>query len=815
MGMTTALNIGLTALTAHQRALEVTSHNIANAATPGYSRQRAQLGTQVPANGEVGQMGRGTVVQSIDRLHDSLLDARLQAASAEVGRLDYLQRSLADAELLFNEPGENGFQARINQLFSTFEDLSGNPESTALRAGATQELTAFAESLNFLANGIDEQQTSLFTAANDLAANATSILAQLNDLNELIRTQTLTGNNPNDLLDQRDLLAKELNGIIKVTTRVNRDDQSLSIESGSRLLLGGTSSRQLGISTDDNNVMQVVALDTGESVPLSGGALSALQSLSSDTLPQLAENMDNFAMVLQHQINSVHSTGTNHLSAISDMVSDRVLSEAMLDLNLDDPDLALANGIAGIPLSQYVNFGGHGVSGSTQGLTINVYDPTTEVAQKFIVHYDPETGINPASRSMNDLVAAINTGQGGGFTVYPPTHAGVTGLQAEMVPVDGGFRLHLQSETGKTIDFSPALDLQPLASAWHSPTMTVNGTDAALANNRLGLRVNGSTLEGYTRDPETGVESIYATAAITPGAVGVAFGSLTIDFAAGAYVDGDLSAVNFSSTGAVSGGVVATQAAVDDAPVTIAGRYTGEHSYDPTRPWQMQVLQAGTVGSDANPPLVQFTWYSGNDEVRVREEVTVALDSQHPAGSQVAIGDGVYATFGSGTLSVSPSGGVDIPVTGVPDSAGILPALGMNSLFTGIDAASFAVNDVVATNPDFLAVGRTRSAGDNSNLLGMAAVRNSSSFGIAGIPLDDFYQSMVSDVAVQVRQVSALSANQTVLQRSLENRRDSISGVNIDEEVGLLIQQQQAYQAAARLVSTARELMRELLEIVV
>ena len=228
----------------------------------------------------------------------------------------------------------------------------------------------------------------------------------------------------------------------------------------------------------------------------------------------------------------------------------------------------------------------------------------------------------------------------------------------------------------------------------------------------------------------------------------------------------------------------------------------------------MQVLQGGTVGSDANPPLVQFTWYSGSDDVRVREEVTVALDSNLPAGSQVAIGEGVYATFASGTLSVSPSGAVEIPVNGTPDSAGILPALGINSLFTGIDAASFSVNELVATNPDFLAVGRTRSAGDNSNLLEMAAVRNDASFGTAGIPLDDFYQSMVSDVAVQVRQVDALSANQVVLQRSPENRRDAIAGVNIDEEVGLLIQQQQAYQAAARLVSTARELMRELLDIV-
>ena len=73
---------------------------------------------------------------------------------------------------------------------------------------------------------------------------------------------------------------------------------------------------------------------------------------------------------------------------------------------------------------------------------------------------------------------------------------------------------------------------------------------------------------------------------------------------------------------------------------------------------------------------------------------------------------------------------------------------------------------------------------------------------------------MVSDIAVQVRQANALSENQTVLQRSLQNRRDTVAGVNLDEEVGILIQQQQAYQAAARLVSTTRELINELLDLV-
>ena len=249
--------------------------------------------------------------------------------------------------------------------------------------------------------------------------------------------------------------------------------------------------------------------------------------------------------------------------------------------------------------------------------------------------------------------------------------------------------------------------------------MTVSGTDAALADRRLGLRVEGGNVTAFTRDPATGTENIYATAAITPGAVGVALGGLSIDFGLGNYQDGDLAAVDLSSAGLITSGPIVASASADDALVTIGGRYTGDHSFDPGRPWQMQVLQSGTVGSNSNPPLVQFTWYSGSDTVRVREDVTLALDGSMPAGTQIPIGDGVFATFASGTLTASPNGAVDIMVDGQPDAAGILPSLGMNSLFTGTDAASFQVNDNVAKNADLLAVARTRSAGDNSNLLAL------------------------------------------------------------------------------------------------
>ena len=161
--MTTALNIGVTALTAHQTAMNVTSHNIANAATPGYSRQRADLSTLEPASVKPGQLGRGVQVDNIIRAHDQLITKRLYASTSEQGRLEYLSTALKDAELVFNEPSDAGFSSAIDAAFVALEDLSNNPELSAMRAGAVQSLRTFTSTMNSVSGKVyfNSEQGSL------------------------------------------------------------------------------------------------------------------------------------------------------------------------------------------------------------------------------------------------------------------------------------------------------------------------------------------------------------------------------------------------------------------------------------------------------------------------------------------------------------------------------------------------------------------------------------------------------------------------------------------------------------------------------
>ena len=106
-------------------------------------------------------------------------------------------------------------------------------------------------------------------------------------------------------------------------------------------------------------------------------------------------------------------------------------------------------------------------------------------------------------------------------------------------------------------------------------------------------------------------------------------------------------------------------------------------------------------------------------------------------------------------------------VDGQPDASGLLPALGVGGLFTGVSASEFNLHASIREDPDRLAVAQTRSAGDNSNLVAMSDARSTMQVADSG-ELDAYYQVMVSDVAVRVRQTESLFDNQAVLQRSLE-----------------------------------------------
>lgn len=145
------------------------------------------------------------------------------------------------------------------------------------------------------------------------------------------------------------------------------------------------------------------------------------------------------------------------------------------------------------------------------------------------------------------------------------------------------------------------------------------------------------------------------------------------------------------------------------------------------------------------------------------------------------------------------------------DNSGVLNALGLGTFFTGTTARDIGVRQQLVDNPLFVASGRGGGSGDNSAVLDMLTFRDQGLLGPDQKTVEEFYVSIVAKIGVRGAETRDLLQNQEAIKNNLENQRESVSGVNVDEEAIELIQLQRAYQGSARFLTIVDRLLETLL----
>ncbi len=212
------LEIGKRSLYTQQAALTTAGHNISNANTPGYSRQRVdmQSTSAIPYPYQTGsntsQLGTGVSVQSIERIRSEYLDGQYRERNAMLGSESTNLDTLQQIEALSGEPGENGLSASLDRFWSGWEDLASNPDSQAARSvvvGRAEELLdqakTFHSGLTSLADSLTKQEVAVKNQIN-------AISSEIDSLNKEIAKN----GQANDLMDHRDQLIDEMSGLIDV-----------------------------------------------------------------------------------------------------------------------------------------------------------------------------------------------------------------------------------------------------------------------------------------------------------------------------------------------------------------------------------------------------------------------------------------------------------------------------------------------------------------------------------------------------------------------------------------------------------------------
>ncbi len=320
--MSGLLNIGTRALLANQQALQTAGNNIANVNTAGYSRQSVLLRTVDGQFSGAGYYGNGVEAATVLRSHSEFLTRQAalsgSVAAADSKRLDQL-RQLED---LF-QGGPDGLGAAVGDLLNAFSDVASVPTDQPARALVLARADETAARFRSTAAGLSNLQQGVQTELRLGVDNINSLATRIARVNEQIANERGSGHTPNDLLDQRDQLVRELGALVQ-TTSIPADDGSISIFlAGSQPLVLGATAAQVAISNDafgdpakSKLTIQRPGLDVVlDEASLGGGSMSGLLRFQNSDLVEATNLLGRMALALGTKMNELHRLGLDQSGA--------------------------------------------------------------------------------------------------------------------------------------------------------------------------------------------------------------------------------------------------------------------------------------------------------------------------------------------------------------------------------------------------------------------------------------------------------------------------------------------------------------------
>ena len=312
------MNVGVSALTANQAALQTIGHNIANVNTTGYSRQTVALQTVAGQNRGNGYIGNGVSVATVMRNYSELLNKQSNAANAASAADAARSSSLTQMQDTFSG-GDSGLGAAITNMMNAFADLETSPTDSSARNVVLTRMSELASRFRSASAALEEQDYSTKQQITNDVTVVNSLASQVATLNTQISRSIAAGHSPNDLLDQRDQVVREINQYVK-TSQVAADDGSISLfVGGSQALVLGASSAQLSVSESNNypgsgKLSLYFSQPNGEKVELTasmvaGGEIAGLLKFNNEDLVEGHNLLGRLALAIGTELNKQNKLG--------------------------------------------------------------------------------------------------------------------------------------------------------------------------------------------------------------------------------------------------------------------------------------------------------------------------------------------------------------------------------------------------------------------------------------------------------------------------------------------------------------------------
>jgi flagellar hook-associated protein 1 FlgK len=332
MSLNGLLDIAKTALFTAQQALTVTGHNISNVNTPGFSRQDIILTEERPVNGSPGQVGTGVKIEQIRRAVDVFLNRELTESHEDLGQFTVARDELNRLENLFGDTRGQGLATQLNEFFKALQDATTTPSQITSRSVILGKAATLASTFRQITAELADTRRAVDVQIGVTITEINSLTKKISEFNTQIKSAEVTGQNANDLRDQRDLVVNELAARIEVLT-LERPDGTVSVFTGRGLVLveQETTRNLVGVESQDNQSLLNIGYDTGGAQPsiinglITSGKLRGLLDVRDQTIPSVQQGIDALAGSLANEVNQIHrigygldgSTGQDFFSGLS------------------------------------------------------------------------------------------------------------------------------------------------------------------------------------------------------------------------------------------------------------------------------------------------------------------------------------------------------------------------------------------------------------------------------------------------------------------------------------------------------------------
>lgn len=305
------IEIAKKALFANQRAQQTVSHNVSNANTPGYSRQRVILESTHTAYG-MGfnwQMGTGVKISDVDRIRDDFTDRQYRNENSGLGEWDIQSDMLKQVEAVFNEPSDIGISSVLNQFWKGLETLSKDASSQEARETVKERGITLADTLNHAVTQLDDIINDINYRISIKVNEINSIARQISQLNLQIQQTEIGSASAADLKDKRDLLLDQLSNLVQFESYED-ENGIFTVNVGGAILVKGPDSANMEFDTLVANG-KVVWKEYNSDVRLLKGELKGIIELRDDKIQKYIDQLDIFTQVFVDEFNAIHKNGYN------------------------------------------------------------------------------------------------------------------------------------------------------------------------------------------------------------------------------------------------------------------------------------------------------------------------------------------------------------------------------------------------------------------------------------------------------------------------------------------------------------------------